>query len=387
MKLKSLILLLTVALSFVLIGCGGSSGSSTEPNNTISYENGEFGDGRLELLTQYYKDKYNLPALATFSIKLDGQSEFATVGKKKIEEDNLVGINNKWSIGSVTKSMTATIASMMIEEGLLSWDDKLRDIFPEFIGTMQNRYLDITLIELLSHSSGIPTEDDDFWEDFTNSSLPLKEERYELTKEILEYENDEPQNQFMYSNLNYIIASSILEKVSNKSFEQLIEQYLFIPLSMNNSTINPFNQYDDIWGHKYINNQWQSFNPTIETGDNAAIVTPAGSRTFVSLEDMGKYLIFHLKGMLGINELISNENISKLYTPVINAQGSSKYALGWFVQDENVIFHSGSNDRWLSLALIDKQTLTVHFVVSNSYSENTQKGVFEMMDVLTARSK
>ncbi len=361
-------------------------GCSSESKIEISVpDGGRAGDGALSDIVSFYKNKYEIPAMAVITVQNNQTIEKASVGVRQIEHNISVLTDDHWAIGSVTKSMTATLVGVMIDQGVLNWDTTLAELFPEF-DEMQERYHHITMIELLSHSAGLPEDDDSVWAPFVDSNRSLISQRYVLTKEALAYDSDERQGSYVYSNINYVIVAAILEKLTAKPFETLIEEYLFTPLGMQNSQVELTGLHDEIWGHKYQNGQYRSINPTIDHVDNAAIVAPAGSRTYVTLEDMGRYLQAHLQAKQGTATLMAIENFETLHSKVIDADEDLGYALGWFTEGTYGLQHSGSDDRWLSLSFINAETGFAYFVVVNAYKEGIEEAVFEMIKVLIKRT-
>jgi len=178
----------------------------------------------------------------------------------------------------------------------------------------------------------------------------------------------------------------MLEKLTSTSYEELIETYLFTPLGMQSSQVNVTGQQEEIWGHKYQDGQWNAIDPTVHHVDNAAIVAPAGSRTFVTLDDMGKYLSAHLRAKQGSATLMQLENFNKLHTKVVDADEDLGYALGWFTEGTYGLQHSGSDDRWLSLSFVNADTGFAYFVVVNAYKQGIEQAVFEMMQILIKRT-
>ena len=64
--------------------------------------------------------------------------------------------NDVFHIGSCTKSMTATLTAMLIEEGKLRWDTTIAEVFPELKGKMDQQYEAVTVEQLLKHRGGVP---------------------------------------------------------------------------------------------------------------------------------------------------------------------------------------------------------------------------------------
>ena len=102
------------------------------------------------------RKKHDLPALAVVVVK-DGQiCDRAAVGVRKWGDPTPVTTNDVFHIGSCTKSMTATLAAMLIEEGKLRWDTTIAEVFPELKGKMDKQYETVTVEQLLHHRGGVP---------------------------------------------------------------------------------------------------------------------------------------------------------------------------------------------------------------------------------------
>lgn len=364
------------AFLFLLNSCGGSSSSNSDENSN-KLRIGTIQDGKLKEVLEFYKEEYDLPALGVIITNKSEVLEKSSVGVRDITNNLEVNSNGYWNIGSITKSMTATLSAILVDKKFLDWNTTLSQYFNEF--EMLDEYKDITLVELLSHTSGFAQDNDELWE----TSIEENITRYEFVEEILVYENEE-KGKFLYSNINYVIVSAIIEKVMNLSFEEVINEYLFNPLNMQYS----FNA-KNILGHTLNNNnQWEVANPNIETSNNAKIVTSAGSRTFLTLDSIGYYLKEHLKVKSGeTSTLISSENFNKLHTKIVDIDEDLGYSLGWFNQKENELQHSGSNGRWFALTLINPKIGYSYFVVTNSFSSKSQEAVFELMDSLVKRTE
>lgn len=380
MKTLSLLFLGTCA-SILLSGCGSSSSSDADnqtPNTTLSVN---------EIVTKQV-EKYQLPAMGVVVVNKNETLYKESIGVKRYGSQEGVSENDLWGIGSLTKSMSATLATILVEEGLIDWNTTLAEVFPEFEEDMQAKYKNITLIELLSHTSGLPVDDDTTWEDFIGLDEPVDEQRYALSYEALTYAGDGTVGEYHYSNINYVVLASIFEKLTNSTYETLIQTYLFDALAMTHTQVGVENLQNNAWGHKIVAETWQAIDPQRISADNVAIVASAGSRTYTTLDDMGKYLQFHLMAKRGENTtLFSQKNAEILYTPVVSLDENMGYALGWFTQTPNKLQHSGSNGRWLALSVIDAQSGYGYFVVVNGYRSGIEEAVFETMDMLVEKMK
>lgn len=152
--------------------------------------------------------------------------------------------NTIFEIGSNTKTFTATLLSEFISEGLLSLDDSINQYLPADIDFPTFNGKNISLRNIITHTSGLPREyknfDIDFnvvWSDFTN------EDYYTFLNDISHqaYPFDDYTNgnelqylgsKFRYSNIGIAILGHILEIVSGMTFEELIEERICSKLGM-----------------------------------------------------------------------------------------------------------------------------------------------------------
>ena len=114
----------------------------------------------LDPILQPYLERYDLPALAAAIIKNGEIIASGAVGTRRAGTNNPVMIEDRFHIGSDTKAMTALIAAMLVEAGKLRWTSTVAEVFPELAATMDPALKGVTLEQLLSHTSGIPSDTD-----------------------------------------------------------------------------------------------------------------------------------------------------------------------------------------------------------------------------------
>src|SRR5438477_9668180 len=142
----------TILIGIVLISLGAIVFvRGREPKNPAI----ESSDPTSQML-EVIRKKYDFPALAVVVVKDGKICDRAAVGVRKSGDPTLVTTNDLFHIGSCTKSMTATLAAMFIEEGKLRWDTTLAESFPELRGKMDQQYESVTLEQLLTHRGGCP---------------------------------------------------------------------------------------------------------------------------------------------------------------------------------------------------------------------------------------
>ena len=109
------------------------------------------------ILTPYLA-RYDLPALAAAVVQDGKIIASGAVGTRRAGAAIPVTINDRFHIGSDTKAMTALLAAMLVEENKLRWDSTVAEVFPELSATMNPGLRGVTLEQLLSHTSGIPSD-------------------------------------------------------------------------------------------------------------------------------------------------------------------------------------------------------------------------------------
>jgi CubicO group peptidase (beta-lactamase class C family) len=291
------------------------------------------------------RKNYQLPALAVIVVKDGKVCDRAAVGIRKEGDPTPVSMNDHFHIGSCTKSMTATLAAMLVEEGMLKWTTTIAEVFPELKDRIDQRYIMVTLEQLLTNRGGAPGQPPEAaWEQAWREEGTPMEQRREFIEAILrEAPKAAPNTQFLYSNQGYAVAGAMLEKTAGKPWETLIAERLFAPLKMKSAGFGPpggTNPVTEPWGHKLENGEMTPLRL-----DNPPAIAPAG-RVHCSLDDLARYTMVHLRGEKA-DGILKAETFRKLHTPPTGQD----YAFGWVRLERNwaggrAFTHSGSNGMW-----------------------------------------
>lgn len=295
----------------------------------------------------------DVPGIAAALIHADGIESIGAAGIRTATKPARVAINDAFHIGSCTKSMTATLCAMLVEEGKISWNTKVIDLFPELSSTMNPAFEPLTLELLLYHRGGMqaPTHIDGWvLQEQTKDNVILA--RQIIMEGALAMEPSVPLGTFEYSNIGYVIAGHMAEKATGKSWETLMREKLFTPLGMTTAGFgNPAKRDSNLQpsGHSEEN--------IPHYDDNPAWLGPAGT-VHCSIGDWVKYVRSHLQGAEGIEgkpRLLSLASFKKLQSPLDDPKyPPSDYAMGWGVNKEEWaggrnIWHNGSNGAWYAI--------------------------------------
>jgi len=290
--------------------------------------------------------QYDLPSIAVAYVERDNIIATA-VGTRVRGEKIPVTVNDIYHHGSNTKSMTATLLAMLVDEKKLKWDSTLAELFPDF-DDMHEDYRKVTLRQLLAHQSGMEGTYPVRKGNWFNPPEPVMEVRKKHAQMCLaEPPSFVPGSAAKYSNKNYVIAGHIIERITQRPWEEVITERLFKPLGMRSAGFGPAGtpgKKDQPWPHIYDGKTWKVItnNPT---ADNPPVMGPAG-RVHASLPDLAKYVQAHVS----MDPIVSKEGWKMLHDQV----GGEQFALGWIVVGRswakgNALTHSGNNTMNTSL--------------------------------------
>jgi CubicO group peptidase (beta-lactamase class C family) len=297
------------------------------------------------------RTKYDLPALAVVVVKDGRICERGAVGVRKQGDPTPVTTNDVFHIGSCTKSMTATLAAMLIEEGKLRWDTTIAEVFPELKGRMDKQYEAVTVEELLHHRGGVPGEPPaEAWKRAWQQQGTPREQRRKFIESVLAQPPAAALGtRMIYSNQGYAIVGAMLEKISGQDYETLITEKLFKPLHMDTAGFGPpgtIGKVDEPWGHVH-----KLLMTVPAQSDNPPAISPAG-RVHCSLDDLARFVMFHLQSPT--NGWLKPETLARLHGATLDGQAAGpgeNYACGWVVLQRGwaggtALMHNGSNTMW-----------------------------------------
>jgi CubicO group peptidase (beta-lactamase class C family) len=323
------------------------------------------------------RKKHDLPALAVVVVKEGRICDRAAVGVRKWGEATPVTTNDVFHIGSCTKSMTATLTAMLIEDGKLRWDTTIADVFPDLKAKMDKQYQAVTVQQLLTHRGGVPGQPPAAawkraWE---QKGTPVQQRREFIEVVLNQPPEAAPGTKTIYSNQGYAIVGAMLEKLTGTPWETLITARLFKPLHMDSAGFGPPGTpgaVDQPWGHT---RKLLVTLPLQE--DNPPAIAPGG-RVHCSLDDLARFTIFHLqRGQT--NGLLKAETLARLHTP----PDGGDYACGWVVAKRNwangnALMHNGSNTMWYVVMWLAPERNFSVVVATNIAGSGAEQGCDEV---------
>jgi CubicO group peptidase (beta-lactamase class C family) len=332
----------------------------------------------LNAILEPIRDEFKLPALAAVVVKDGNIAARGAVGLRKAGSDVAVTIGDKFHIGSCTKSMTATLAAMLVEEGKLTWQTKFADVLPEAARSMHPDYRAITLEQLLAHRAGVPHKaDPDAWAEAWKLRGTPTQQRLKFIRAVLAKPPEAPPGtKLIYSNQGYTAVGAMLEKLAGRAWEDLMREKLFAPLGMTSAGFGApatVGKTDQPWGHIWF--LWRAKSvPPGPQADNPPAIGPGGT-VHCTLDDLAKYAAFHLRAGRGQPALLKPASFEKLHTP----PAGQEYAFGWIVCNRGwaggeALTHNGSNTMFYTVMWLAPRKQFAILVATNIGGKGTAEG-------------
>jgi D-alanyl-D-alanine carboxypeptidase len=172
--------------------------------------------------------KTSAPSVSVVIIQ-DAKVAFAQAsGKADLASGRNAEPGTRYAVGSISKQFTVAALLLLQEQGKLSLDDKVAKFFPDFTAASQ-----ISVRQLLSHTAG--------YEDFAPQDYLIPEWTHPITPAALLAKwakkplNFDPGTRWQYSNTGYVLAGSIVEKVSGQPLVEFLRKNILTPLGMSSA--------------------------------------------------------------------------------------------------------------------------------------------------------
>ncbi|GMU91014.1 MAG: hypothetical protein AMXMBFR4_00720 [Candidatus Hydrogenedentota bacterium] len=334
-----------------------------ETHNSISIEE---ADAVIEELIPRLREEKKLVGLAAM-VMVDGQVIASAVdGERKKGSGVRLEIGDRWHLGSITKSITATMIARLIEAGRMQWSTTIGECFPD--ATIHEDWKPVTIRHLLTHTAGAPAN----FSFLTPRNRPPRgpertRARQDAALKVLARKPAYPSGEKMvYSNAGYTIAGAMVEKTTGETWEDLVQREVFAPLELQSAGFgppkSPNKTFEQPRGHSSILG-WKV--AAGDEDDNTPIIGPAGI-VHMTLSDLCTYATEHLRGEHGEGKLLSSETYKFLHTPDLD-----NYACGWVLYGPTgtiphaYYWHNGSNTMWYALVAIIPEKKMAVAVTSN----------------------
>jgi CubicO group peptidase (beta-lactamase class C family) len=316
------------------------------------------------------------PAIGLMVASGSGKPEIAVDGLRVIDGTANVSANDLWHVGSVTKSMTATLIGRLVDQGKLKFDSTLGELLPNI--DMRPEYKAVTVRQVLQHRGGIvaltrPSPE------ATKIAAETKGTQRDKNAAVIAWmlaqpPVEAPGTKMVYSNGGYALLGHLAERLANSDYRDLMQREVFQPLGITTAAFG--------WPTEFGAEQPRGHGP----GPNGLEPAPAAYRlpphldpagnVCMSLAELTRYLQAHLAGMNGKDGALKAATIRELHTPPAAADGAMAYAAGWSVQPIAQIGtrhgHNGSAGTFYAEVAIVPERNLVAAVVTNAAPKRSE---------------
>ncbi|WP_373523826.1 serine hydrolase [Aquiflexum sp.] len=343
---------------------------------------------------QMIKD-WDVPG-ASIGIVKDGELLFiGNYGTKVVGNNEKPDSNTLYAIASNSKAFTTAVFGMLVQEGKLGWNDKVKDHLPYF-SLYDDPWIsaNVTIRDLLSHRVGLGT--------FSGDVIWYKSEAD--AGELIKRAGKVPQaydfrSGYGYSNLMYITAGEVIKKVTGKSWGENVQERILKPLGMDRTIttakdLTKKDNYTTAHGREEGKNFPIAFEDWEIIGATGGIIS--------SVNDVAKWMIFNLNhGIHGQDTLLSKQTRNIVWTmhnvfpvdhTVKNDLGRhfNGYGLGWTIGDFHgnfMVGHTGGYDGMITaVTLIPDQKLGV-VVLTNGHKSPIMAATYYALDHMLGTGK
>ncbi|MET9633224.1 serine hydrolase domain-containing protein [Lentzea sp. NPDC006480] len=325
----------------------------------------------------------NLPRLVA-QYEVPGATVAVTAGDEVVEA--AAGVLNKntgvetttdslFQIGSITKVWTTTLAMQLVDEGLLDVDAPVRDYLPEFRIGDEDAAKQITVRQLMCHTSGF---EGDLFTDTGRGDDCV--EKYVATL------HDTPQlfapgEMFSYNNAGYVVLGRVVETLRGKPYDECLRDHLFAPLGLTHAATSA---YDAIMFRAAVGH----LTPDETQGPQVAPVwalvrsnAPAGSMLSMSASDLLKFARMHMNKQTEVLSPAAIEAMQQVQVqvPDLALMGDS-WGLGWELfhyPQATVIGHDGGTiGQNAFLRLVPEQGVAVALLTNGGRTIDLYEEIF-----------
>jgi CubicO group peptidase (beta-lactamase class C family) len=298
---------------------------------------------RLETAITQAMQEQRIPGFAIGIVKDDRLVYARGFGVMRLGNPNRpITPETLFHMASITKPFVATALMQLVEQGKVHLDDPVIKHLPYF-RLKDPRYKDITIRQVVTHTSGMPDVKNYHWDqpEYDDGAL----ERYvrSLDDKTLLWV---PGKEFRYSNMAFEVLGDLVAKVSGKSFDDYVGENILQPVGMKSSTLL----------YKQADHAKLATGYTLTKGNVVPVAhypynrahTPS-SNLHSNVEDMARWILVNLhRGELDGRRFLQRSTYDVLWQHAVPVPGRNWHVgVSWFLANSGsaeIIMHSGGDD-------------------------------------------
>jgi len=303
-----------------------------------------------EAIIEAEMDTFAMPGAAVAVISGDEIVYAKGFGVRDLASGAPFTTETRFRIGSTTKSMTSMLIAMLVDEGLVTWDTPVADIFPAFQTGDPDRTAQITVRDLMGMGTGLVSSPLDglYWGEWDFDALLNAIANQQIGGDFREF--------YSYNNEVYALAGYAAAQISGapltvQGYADLLAARVFEPVGMASALVT-----DDVsaLGEDYAESYEMSLltgEPLLMTPVPIGMAAPAGA-VWVNIEDMARYVITQMNGGVTPDgeQIVSADNLAETWAAGVSVPfdlpgiSGTAYGMGWLSQTYNdlaIRYHDG----------------------------------------------
>ncbi len=288
-------------------------------------------------------------------------------GLRDASKSDSIDTRTVFRLGSVSKSVTATLVATLVNEGVLHWDDPVIKYLPNFHLKTEEATQKLTLRHLLSHTIGLPYH-----------AYTVMVEDHAPFDTLIDHLKDldlvgKPGELYSYQNVGFSLIGSVIERATGEKLEEVFTKKLFLPLGMKDASAS----YEKIMMRSNVALPHVFTRPT-PISSTYYSVAPAGGLN-ASIQDMALWL----KALMGNQpKILPQKQLNEIFEPQVRAISrnhyfwqwkrirKSYYGLGWRVitfNNDTIQYHGGYvNNYRCEVALNRRKKIAIVMLVNSA---------------------
>ena len=265
--------------------------------------------------------------------------------------------NTIFEIGSLTKVFTTLLLADMVERGEINLNDPIDKFLPEDVTTPSKNGKKITLLDLATHTSGLPSIPSDF--PFLDSDAQYEYDREEMYDYLSNFElSREIGSQYEYSNIGFGLLGLIISLHEEQSYEELVKERILDKFGMENTCIKQCDKLRDRFAKPHLHGEQVN-----ELNLSEDMVSAGGIRS------SGKDMLVFLSYAMGLKESSLKKSFELTQTPSHKLDDTNHIGLDWHIERDNerrIVWHEGATNGFASIIAFDTESNQGVIVLTNS---------------------
>jgi CubicO group peptidase (beta-lactamase class C family) len=337
------------------------------------------------IIVDAVRANYHLPALAGAIVTIDRLDYARAVsGSRRAVGGTSATLEDLWHLGSNFKAFTGMLAAIAVDRGELSWNTTIAEAFPELAGSIHADYSDVTLRELLAHTSGVPRDPD--------PSAIIGATRTDQRAAVAAWALVQPpvtvRGRYSYTNAGYMIAAAMVERALDAPFEDAMATHVFGPLGIGDAGFGPQAAHGTAAqpiAHVLIDGQWVAR----ENFDNPPVYASAGG-AHMSVDSWSRFLQEVLRLEAGQPRIVSTAAGVETTASIAVVSPTATYGLGWLITSRDwangrALTHDGSNTANHSLVWVAPGRGFAVLAVTNAYDGSSSAITWQALNAAVGR--